>query len=50
MVKRELSLTVKLSIYVPALTFGHDLWVETRKNEVMDTRVEMSFLHKVSGP
>ncbi|KAK0148960.1 hypothetical protein N1851_010644 [Merluccius polli] len=49
-VKRELSRKAKLSIYqsiyVPALTYGHELWVITERTR---SRVaEMSFLRRVA--
>lgn len=31
-IKRELSLKAKLSIYFPTLTFGYELWVVTTRN------------------
>ncbi len=40
-VKKELSLKAKLliyrSIYVPTLTYGHELWVMTQKDKISDT-------------
>ncbi|KAK3548817.1 hypothetical protein QTP70_020700, partial [Hemibagrus guttatus] len=40
-VKKELSRKAKLSIYqsiyVPTLTYGHELWVMTRKDKIPDT-------------
>ncbi|KAK0135268.1 TATA box-binding protein-associated factor RNA polymerase I subunit A [Merluccius polli] len=50
-VKRELSRKAKLSIYqsiyVPALTYGHELWVMTERTR---SRVQaMSFLRRVAG-
>ncbi|KAI3359419.1 hypothetical protein L3Q82_002922 [Scortum barcoo] len=39
--KRELSQKAKLSIYwsiyIPTLTYGHELWVNDRKNEIAYT-------------
>ncbi|KAK0135552.1 hypothetical protein N1851_028597 [Merluccius polli] len=50
-VKRELSQKAKLSIYqsiyVPVLTYGHELWVMTERTWVQ--AAEMSFLHRVAG-
>ncbi|KAI3360296.1 hypothetical protein L3Q82_014600 [Scortum barcoo] len=52
-VKKELSRKAKLSIYrsiyVPTLTYGHELWVMTRKDKIADTSGEMSFLRRVAG-
>lgn len=52
MVKRELSLKVKLSIYqsinVPNLTYDHELWVMTERTRFWVPAAEMSFLHRVS--
>ncbi|KAK3528665.1 hypothetical protein QTP70_007204 [Hemibagrus guttatus] len=52
-VKKELSRKAKFSIYqsiyVPTLTYGHELWV---MNERVRSRIqvaEMSFLHRVAG-
>ena len=53
MEKRELSQKVKLSIYrsiyVPTLTYGHDLWVMTKRTRSRIQVAEMSFLHRVPG-
>lgn len=47
-VKRELSSKAKLSInqwiYVPTLTFGHELWVVTARTRSWIQVAEMSFL------
>lgn len=47
--KRELSHKAKLSIYgsiyVPALTYGHGLWVVTKRTRLQ----KMSFLCRVAG-
>lgn len=47
-VKGELSWKVKLliylSIYVPALTYGHELWVMTERTRLWIQGAEMSFL------
>ncbi|KAI3372226.1 hypothetical protein L3Q82_022667 [Scortum barcoo] len=53
MVKKELSRKAKLSIYrsiyVPTLTYGHELWVMTERTRSADTSGEMSFLRRVAG-
>ena len=47
-VKRELSRKAKLSIYwsiyVPTLTYGHELWVMTKRIKFWIQATEMSFL------
>ena len=52
-VKRELSRKAKLSIYrsvyVPILTYGHELWVMTERMRSRVQAAEMSFLRRVSG-
>ncbi|KAK0147792.1 Craniofacial development protein 2 [Merluccius polli] len=52
-VKRELSQKAKLSIYqsiyVPALTYGHELWVVTERTRLGVQVAEMSFLRRVAG-
>ncbi|KAK0132211.1 putative uncharacterized transposon-derived protein F52C9.6 [Merluccius polli] len=52
-VKRELSRKAKLSIYqsiyVPALTYGHELWVVTERTRSQVQAAEMSFLRRVAG-
>ncbi|KAL4005315.1 hypothetical protein ACER0C_005028 [Sarotherodon galilaeus] len=52
-VKRELSVKAKLSIYrsiyVPTLTYGHELWVVTERMRLRIQAAEMSFLRKVAG-
>ncbi|KAK0134423.1 hypothetical protein N1851_030009 [Merluccius polli] len=49
-VKRELSRKAKLSIYqsiyVPALTYGHELWVMTERRRSQVQAAEMSFLRR----
>jgi len=50
--KRELSLKAKLSIYrsiyIPTLTYGHELWVtETMRSRIQ--AADMSFLCRVAG-
>ncbi|KAK0138170.1 putative uncharacterized transposon-derived protein F52C9.6 [Merluccius polli] len=51
--KRELSRKAKLSIYqsvfVPALTYGHELWVVTKRTRSWVQTAEMSFLRRVAG-
>ena len=52
-VKRELSHKAKLSIYwsiyVPTLTYGHELWVVTERTRSRIQAAEMSFLRRVAG-
>lgn len=52
-VKRELSRKAKLSIYwsiyVPTLTYGHELWVVTERTRSRIQAAEMSFLRRVAG-
>ncbi|XP_056892948.1 PVR cell adhesion molecule related 2 like isoform X5 [Takifugu flavidus] len=52
-VKRELSQKAKLSIYrlifVPPLTYGHELWVMTGRTRSRVQAAEMSFLRRVAG-
>ncbi|TWW74403.1 hypothetical protein D4764_14G0004060 [Takifugu flavidus] len=52
-VKRELSQKGKLSIYrsifVPTLTYGHELWVMTKRTRSRVQAAEMSFLRRVAG-
>ncbi|TWW73461.1 hypothetical protein D4764_15G0008550 [Takifugu flavidus] len=52
-VKRELSQKAKLSIYrsifVPTLTYGHELWVMTERTRSWVQAAEMSFLRRVAG-
>ncbi|KAK3560889.1 hypothetical protein QTP86_022884, partial [Hemibagrus guttatus] len=52
-VKKELSRKVKLSIYqsiyVPTLTYGHELWVMTERIRSRIQAAEMSFLRRVAG-
>uniref|UniRef100_A0A3Q3XBL8 RING-type domain-containing protein n=1 Tax=Mola mola TaxID=94237 RepID=A0A3Q3XBL8_MOLML len=52
-VKRELSQKAKLSIYrsiyVPTLTYGHELWVVTERMRSRIQAAEMSFLRRVAG-
>ncbi|KAK3568242.1 hypothetical protein QTP86_002009 [Hemibagrus guttatus] len=52
-VKKELSRNAKLSIYqsiyVPTLTYGHELWVMTERVRSRIQAAEMSFLRRVAG-
>uniref|UniRef100_A0A669EXX2 Reverse transcriptase domain-containing protein n=1 Tax=Oreochromis niloticus TaxID=8128 RepID=A0A669EXX2_ORENI len=52
-VKRELNVKAKLliyrSIYVPTLTYGHELWVVTERTRSRIQAAEMSFLRRVAG-
>ncbi|KAK3544435.1 hypothetical protein QTP86_012124 [Hemibagrus guttatus] len=52
-VKKELSRKAKLliyqSIYVPTLTYGHELWVMTERVRARIHATEMSFLRRVAG-
>ena len=52
-VKKELSQKAKLSIYrliyVPTLTYGHELWVVTERTRLRIQAAEMGFLRRVSG-
>jgi len=50
-VKRKMSWKTKLSIYrsiyIPTLTYGHELWVVTRRMRLRIQAAEMSFLCRV---
>ncbi|KAK3528905.1 hypothetical protein QTP70_012070 [Hemibagrus guttatus] len=52
-VKKELSRKAKLSIYqsiyVPTLTYGHELWVMTERVRSWIQSAKMSFLRRVAG-
>ncbi|KAK3566641.1 hypothetical protein QTP86_001840 [Hemibagrus guttatus] len=52
-VKKELSRKKKLSIYqsiyIPTLTYGHELWVMTERVRSRIQAAEMSFLRRVAG-
>ncbi|KAK3534420.1 hypothetical protein QTP86_015228 [Hemibagrus guttatus] len=52
-VKKELSRKAKLSIYqsiyVPTLTYGHELWVMTERVRSRIQAAEMCFLRRVAG-
>ncbi|XP_016305013.1 uncharacterized protein LOC107660256 [Sinocyclocheilus anshuiensis] len=53
LVKKELSLKAKLSIYqsiyVPTLTYGHELWIMPERMRSRIQAAEMSFLRRVAG-
>ncbi|XP_070404401.1 uncharacterized protein [Nothobranchius furzeri] len=53
MVKRELSQKAKhsiyRSIYIPTLTYGHELWVVTERTRLRIQEAEISFLCRVAG-
>ncbi|XP_061622105.1 furin (paired basic amino acid cleaving enzyme) a isoform X2 [Phyllopteryx taeniolatus] len=44
-----LKLSIYRSIYVPTLTYGHELWVVTEKTRSRIQGAEMSFFRRVSG-
>ena len=52
-VKKELSWKAKLSIYwsiyVPTLTYGHELWVVTERMRSRIQVAQMSFFRRVAG-
>ncbi|KAL1263714.1 hypothetical protein QQF64_006453, partial [Cirrhinus molitorella] len=50
-VKKELKakLSIYQSIYVPTLTYGHELWVMTERTRSRIQAAEMSFLRRVVG-
>ncbi|KAK3514795.1 hypothetical protein QTP70_032195, partial [Hemibagrus guttatus] len=52
-VKKELSRKAKLSIYqsiyIPTLTYGHELWVMTERIRSRIQAAEMSFLRRMAG-
>ena len=52
-VKKELSQKAKFfiywSIYVPILTYGHELWVVTERTRSRIQAAEMGFLRRMSG-
>lgn len=54
MVKKGLRQKVKLSIfwstYVPALTYGRELWIIMKRTRTRIQATEMRFLSKVAGP
>ncbi len=51
--KKELSCKAKLSIYrsiyVPTLTYGHELWIMTERTSSRIQAAEMRFLRRVAG-
>ena len=51
-VKRKLSQKARLSgywsVFVPTLTFGHELWVVTERERLWIEAAEMSFLRRVA--
>ena len=49
MVKRKLKLSIYGSIYVPSLTYGHKLWLVTKRTTSQVQAPEMSFIHRVAG-
>ena len=52
-VKRELSWKIKPSIYwsifVPTLTYGHEIWVVTKRTRLQIQAAEIGFLMSVTG-
>ena len=46
--KKELSL-IYWSIYVPTLTYGHELWVVTERTRLRIQAAKMGFLRRVTG-
>ena len=52
-VKKELSRKAKLSIYqsiyVPTLTYGHELWIMTERTRSRIQAAKMSFLRRMAG-
>ena len=51
--KKEVSQKAKLSIYwsiyVPTLTYGHEVWVVTERSRLRIQAAEKGFLRRVSG-
>ncbi|XP_061769787.1 uncharacterized protein LOC133560831 [Nerophis ophidion] len=47
-VVKKAKLAIYRSIYVPILTYGHELWVMTERTRSQVQVAEMSFLHRVS--
>ena len=47
--RQKAMLFVYLSIFVPTLTYGHELWVVTERMRSQIQAVEMSFLCTVAG-
>ncbi|XP_061647372.1 uncharacterized protein LOC133486367 [Phyllopteryx taeniolatus] len=48
-VVKKAKLSIYRSIYVPTLTYGHELWVVTERTRSRIQAAEMSFLRRVSG-
>ncbi|KAK3529557.1 hypothetical protein QTP70_031980, partial [Hemibagrus guttatus] len=46
---RKAKLSIYQSIYVPTLTYGHELWVMTERVRSRIQAAEMSFLRRVAG-
>lgn len=46
---RKAKLLIYWSVYVPTLTCGHELWVETVWSRSQIQAVEMRFLQRVTG-
>ena len=42
-------LSIYQSIFVPALTYGHELWVVTERTRLRVQAAEMSFFRRVAG-
>uniref|UniRef100_A0A8C6U756 TBC1 domain family member 5 n=1 Tax=Neogobius melanostomus TaxID=47308 RepID=A0A8C6U756_9GOBI len=47
--KQGAKLSIYRSIYVPTLTYGHEIWVMTERTRSRIQAAEMSFLHRVAG-
>ncbi|KAK3555547.1 hypothetical protein QTP86_021786, partial [Hemibagrus guttatus] len=47
--RRKAKLSIYQSIYVPTLTYGHELWVMTKGVRSQIQAAEMSFLRRVAG-
>ncbi|KAK3546555.1 hypothetical protein QTP70_027318, partial [Hemibagrus guttatus] len=47
--RRKTKLSIYQSIYVPTLTYGHELWVMTERVRSRIQAAEMSFLRRVAG-
>ncbi|KAK3551286.1 hypothetical protein QTP70_013947 [Hemibagrus guttatus] len=46
---RKAKISIYQSIYIPTLTYGHELWVMTERIRSQIQAAEMSFLHRVAG-
>ncbi|KAI3353065.1 hypothetical protein L3Q82_019630 [Scortum barcoo] len=46
---KKAKLSIYRSIYVPTLTYGHELWVMTERTRSRIQAAEMSFLRRVAG-